>query len=541
MKKDLIAYLLLLCTATINAQSLSVSSFRLLESDLTANTTGTIEKDQNGEVAALIKVVTTQTGFSFDGGALGIVRTIQKPSEIWVYVPRGLKKITISHPQLGILRDYYFDRSIEAAQTYEMVLVSGETQTIIKQSRTSQFVVFQLEPSNAVVEIDGDMLETNDGVATKLLKFGTYNYRIKAPNYQTEAGTIVVNNPNEKHIIKSVLTPNLVHVSIFVEDEAEIWVDGIKKGISKWTGELVPGIYEFEAKKKNHQSTSLTQDIVLSKEPLVITLHKPIPIYGEATIRSAPEMADVFIDNKLIGESPLMIPDLLVGEHSISIQKSGYLTHDSIISIKNSQTTYYSVKLKKSIIQDNSLETTEIGIEELEETDIPTDDEEDYYENTEIGIKELPETDIQTDDGGDYYGYLVLGKPDGYGRAVYKNGNMYEGYYVNGKRQGFGVYKFHNGEKYEGEWHQDLQHGEGIYYFSNDNRYEGHWSRGYQQGQGIMYYSNGDKYDGEWEKDKRSGNGTYTFANGLSFRAEWKDDKPLSDGPIPKRTLDFVK
>ena len=57
------------------SQTISVSSFKLLETDLTANTAGTIEKDQNGETAALIKVVTTQTGFTFDGGALGIVKT----------------------------------------------------------------------------------------------------------------------------------------------------------------------------------------------------------------------------------------------------------------------------------------------------------------------------------------------------------------------------------------------------------------------------------------------------------------------------------
>ena len=59
------------------SQTISVSSFKLLETDLTANTAGTIEKDQNGETAALIKVVTTQTGFTFDGGSLGIVKTKQ--------------------------------------------------------------------------------------------------------------------------------------------------------------------------------------------------------------------------------------------------------------------------------------------------------------------------------------------------------------------------------------------------------------------------------------------------------------------------------
>ena len=120
MKRIICYSIFILQIIICQAQTISVSSFKLLDTDLTANTTGTMEKDQNGETAALIKVVTTQTGFIFDGGALGIVKTMQKPSEIWVYVPRGLKKITISHPQLGILRDYYLNVPIEAARTYEM-------------------------------------------------------------------------------------------------------------------------------------------------------------------------------------------------------------------------------------------------------------------------------------------------------------------------------------------------------------------------------------------------------------------------------------
>ena len=120
------------------AQTISVSSFKLLDTDITANTAGTMELDQNGETSALIKVVTTQTGFTFDGGALGIVKTKQTPGEVWVYIPRGAKKITIKHPQLGVLRDFYYPITIEAARTYEMVLVSGEVHTIVKDWGYSQ-------------------------------------------------------------------------------------------------------------------------------------------------------------------------------------------------------------------------------------------------------------------------------------------------------------------------------------------------------------------------------------------------------------------
>ena len=95
MRKIILSILLSFICDVVFSQSISVGSFKLLESDLTANTAGTMEQDQNGETAALIKVVTTQTGFTFDGGSLGIVKTKQTPGEVWIYVPRGSKKITI--------------------------------------------------------------------------------------------------------------------------------------------------------------------------------------------------------------------------------------------------------------------------------------------------------------------------------------------------------------------------------------------------------------------------------------------------------------
>lgn len=510
MKRVLLFSLLIAYRIVCYSQSIAVSSFKSLDTDLTANTAGTMERDQNGEVAALIKVVTTQTGFSFDGGALGIVKTKQTPGEVWVYIPKGSKKLSIKHPQLGVLRDYYYPIAIEAARTYEMVLFAGEIQTVIKQARTSQFVVFQLEPSNAVVEIEGEQLETYEGTATKLMKFGTYSYRINAPNYLPEAGSVTVNSPTEKHIVKIALKPNFSHVTLVADDNAGIWVNGIKKGIGTWNGDLGPGTYEFEARKENHRSQSLTQDITVSKNPIIINLPKPTPIVGEATINSSPAMADVYIDDKRIGESPLVIPNLLIGNHSLSIRKSGFRDNNSTITIKENETTDYSVKLEK----DKKQETVTTG----------------NNGHVEIGVKDLSYTGKKTNDGGDYYGELKSGKPNGYGRAVYKNGNMYEGNYENGLRQGYGVYKFSDGERYEGEWYQDQQHGKGIYYFSNNNKYDGYWFRDYQHGNGVMYYFNGDKYDGEWNKDQRSGKGTYTFANGAYYKGEWKNDKKDGKG-----------
>lgn len=349
MEKRFFIFILIVFIAyPVFSQNISVSSFKLLDTDLTANTAGTMVQDQNGETAALIKVVTTQTGFTFDGGAMGIVKTVQKPSEIWVYVPRGLKKITISHPQLGMLRDYYLNIPIEAARTYEMVLVAGEVKTIVKQARTSQYVVFQLNPENAQVEIDGIVLETNKGIATKMMKFGTYNYRVQAPNYLPEAGNVTVNDPTDKHVVNVSLKPNFSVVTLKVENESEIWVNGERKGIGSWTGNLSPGTYEFEARKQNHRSVSLTQDILISSEPQIIVLQAPIPVSGKADINSSPAMADIYIDGKKYGQTPQLFTDLPVGQHQLRITKQGFRDYSSLLDIKENEITSLTAQLEES-------------------------------------------------------------------------------------------------------------------------------------------------------------------------------------------------
>ena len=125
MRKALLLVLTIIISLSTNADGISVVGFRLLDTDLTANTRGTSRTDQNGETAALIKIVTLEQGFSFDGGSLGIVGTASKNGEIWLYVPRHAQKLTISHKSFGVLRDYFYPIPIQGGRTYEMLLDVG--------------------------------------------------------------------------------------------------------------------------------------------------------------------------------------------------------------------------------------------------------------------------------------------------------------------------------------------------------------------------------------------------------------------------------
>lgn len=98
-----------------------VQSFKKLDWDLDARSNFPI-LDQNNRKAALIKVVIPATGFDFDVGVMGVVDVKQEVGEIWVYVPEGVRKITIRHKVYGIIRDYEFDCPIESASVYELTL-----------------------------------------------------------------------------------------------------------------------------------------------------------------------------------------------------------------------------------------------------------------------------------------------------------------------------------------------------------------------------------------------------------------------------------
>jgi len=170
-------------TFDATAQTIAVKSFRKLETDQEARIVSP-KTDGNGKKCAIIKVVTSQTGFVFDFGLIGnAVATEQKTGEIWVWVPSGARKVTISHQQLGVLRNYPFEVDIEQAAVYEMTLTTGKVMTTVEEEITTQWLVISTDPVDAMIYLN-DQFVKNGTYQTKL-KRGTYDYRVEAPLYHT--------------------------------------------------------------------------------------------------------------------------------------------------------------------------------------------------------------------------------------------------------------------------------------------------------------------------------------------------------------------
>lgn len=98
--------------------SFSVESFRQLPTDVSAFID--VVRDLNGEACALVKVV-APSDFAFSS-PLGIVKRSDEVGEIWLYMPKGTKTLTLKHPQWGVLRNYPLNVKLESRMTYEMRL-----------------------------------------------------------------------------------------------------------------------------------------------------------------------------------------------------------------------------------------------------------------------------------------------------------------------------------------------------------------------------------------------------------------------------------
>lgn len=133
-------------------------------------------------------------------------------------LPRGARKITIKHDQLGVLRDYRYPIEIEAERTYEMVLVKNGSSPNISEGH-GQILVFQVSPPTAVLEVNDQLWEIDtDGRAVKYVELGTYAYRVQAPNFHTEKGTVITNGTENSQTITVTLRPNYGWIEVTGEN-----------------------------------------------------------------------------------------------------------------------------------------------------------------------------------------------------------------------------------------------------------------------------------------------------------------------------------
>ncbi len=330
----------------------SVVSFELDQFDLTARNEQYKKVDGNGSLYAIIKVTSANPdddlkAYNFNFGNMNSL-VEQHDGELWVYVQRNAKMVTISRQGYTTINRYDLQTTIEEGRTYTMQLSS---QGPIVQK---QMVFFQISPadSRAVVMVKGssanaveEMLSTNaSGQLAKSMSLDVYTYRVMAENYYPSEGRFTLNDPVQTHEETVTLRPRFSMITLTVDADADIYVDGELKGRRSWKGPLNPGNYQVECRQANHRATMQSISVEENK-PQAFTLQVPVPITGSLAIISEPLGAAISIGGRDYGTTPRNITDLLVGSHQVKLSKAGYNDLTQTVTVKENETTEVNLTL----------------------------------------------------------------------------------------------------------------------------------------------------------------------------------------------------
>lgn len=218
---------------------IEVASFNRMETDITARVTAP-KRDQNGEVCALIRIVTTVKDLMFEPDALGITARENKPGEIWLYVPRGARRISIMHDKYGVLRNYFYPDIIDKSTVYEMEVRVNDGTSHEPVDTNTQLLVMRPDPADATIYIDDEKVPTGKGLFTATMKKGSHTYRVEAPMYASEAG--VVDLGSEQKIMSVTLKPKFGYLEVFSlpEQDANVYIDGTLAGQTPYKSDRMP-------------------------------------------------------------------------------------------------------------------------------------------------------------------------------------------------------------------------------------------------------------------------------------------------------------
>lgn len=218
---------------------IEVASFNRMETDITARVTAP-KRDQNGEVCALIRIVTTVKDLMFEPDALGITARENKPGEIWLYVPRGARRISIMHDKYGVLRNYFYPDIIDESTVYEMEVRVNDGTSHEPVDTNTQLLVMRPDPADATIYIDDEKVPTEKGLFTATMKKGSHTYRVEAPMYASEAG--VVDLGSEQKIMSVTLKPKFGYLEVFSlpEQDANVYIDGTLAGQTPYKSDRMP-------------------------------------------------------------------------------------------------------------------------------------------------------------------------------------------------------------------------------------------------------------------------------------------------------------
>ena len=224
-----------------------------------------------------------------------------------------------------------------------VILEAGKGATLVADFQNLGFLSVTSEPSAATVSIGN--VKSGTTPFSKQVPSGEYTVVVSKEGYKESQKQVIVKD-NETEKIHVDLPPSKCSISIFSEpDGADVYLDGVSKGKSPLLMKEIEGgthliKIEKDGYKKIEETFNANQVSMEKKYAL-------LPVTGGLSIETDPDGAEVMIDGKNAGLSPLQLSGLSAKKYLVHLEKKGFTSKTLTVDIQGEKIT----QIKETLIQ----------------------------------------------------------------------------------------------------------------------------------------------------------------------------------------------
>lgn len=370
MRKAVLTSVMLLTVVPLLAQQIEVIDFARQKNGLFSRLFKK-QKVATDKKLALLDFKTGEKGFEFKANGTTAVQVDEGDGVLTLKVPHKTVFIIIKHPDYGQLTWKVPHKQLKKKKHYQGTLLTYNPDKEYKPQK--QWVVFNIEPVNAILTVDSTTVLVRDGNAQFNLPTGKHGYRVESPFYEVIEDTLELMDSTKLVIpltLKSVYSYVTVKTSL---EGCDICLDGESIGETKATsGHLHPGSHRLTVFRGNYcyydqeiwvrptekkvieltdndlkpqlvgerQKKRLTvpanTDTVASTRTSELTATAAPLVYAPVSIETTDDQTEILIDTEPVGYGKWE-GQLAEGFHAISTRKDHIESHIHYLWIDDAQ------------------------------------------------------------------------------------------------------------------------------------------------------------------------------------------------------------
>lgn len=299
--------------------------------------------------ALILLLLTTLIWYVFSARSV-FISVMPEPQSLQIH---GGVHFKVGERYLMRTGDYRLEASVPGYQPLEQTfqVTQAQNQTFsFTLSKLPGLITVESIPREAQVLVDGEIVGKTplDGF---LVEPGERHFEIRADRYLTGEQLLIVEGMHRKQSLRIELTPAWSEYEVSSSPKgADVWVDGVVRGQTPVTLELMAGEHEVLISLPGYKPWRQAFNVEPNQPEIIpeVVLSK---LDGLARVSSKPSEANVTVNGEFRGQTPLAITLAPGQEYQISLFKPGYQVSKHRLKVRSAVEEELSVQLKPIVAQ----------------------------------------------------------------------------------------------------------------------------------------------------------------------------------------------